>query len=761
MRLHGLAAAFVFYCSTALAQGQHTEPADMGSTSAPAETTVEPSPAPQTNTTTITILAKGSGIPLSKAEVKFAGQTLFADPKGNVTLTIPNDSKQFVTISRAGYLREEIPASSLASPGEYEIFLYPGTPDDDVVIVRGSRKPAISKKSVSIQEAAKVAPGGDVAQVVKLLPGVQSGNFGGEAVIRGSGPQDSKYYVDDIEVPFIFHVLNLSIIPGSMLTAVDFDSGGFGPEYGNATGGVISLRTTTDIPERAKTEWVVNIPFYSSLVHTRPLSETSSLTVSLRRSYLDLFLQEALNQQAKKEGTQTMTVSPYFADFHLIYLTKDDSGYTKYSLLSAYDGIKLVVPTDFASSSDGKAGLNMFAGFANFAVERQTRLNADWKYVTTPQFYYYSQNSDFFGNKVDITMNKFRAPTEFTKRLSKTEDLNVGFDPTMESATANLDSIRPNFDDPTADIEDAPKVKLNLKESYATLAGWANVDKDFGGLIISPGVRAQYNGQIKKTIADPRLRARYQVSERNMIKSAVGQYSSAPSPDNASKKWGNPDLDFIRSMHYILGIETKWNELWTTEFQGFYKTVDELVEQDTVKNYDNTGKLRSQGLEVFIRRNLTGRLFGWLSYTYSKTQIKEKPGDPWTNSQYDKTHIANVVGNYRLTGTWDLGGRFAYQSGGTYNKVYRGVYNADLDKYQPRTLPDDAYAGRMPDNKALTIYAKHDFLFDRSKMALRFGLESFWPQRQVQYVNYNYDYSETEEIKGLTAIPFLELQGEF
>src|SRR5205085_10059243 len=138
--------------------------------------------------------------------------------------------------------------------------------DDNVIVVTGKRRPQVSRKSVSIDESRRIAPGGDPAQVVKLLPGVQSrgGGFGNQVIVRGSGPRDSRYYIDDLEVPFIFHGIgNLSIIPGSLLQGVDFESGGFGPEYGDATGGIITLRTVTAIPERPHTEFVMNVPFYS------------------------------------------------------------------------------------------------------------------------------------------------------------------------------------------------------------------------------------------------------------------------------------------------------------------------------------------------------------------------------------------------------------------------------------------------------------------------------------------------------------------
>ena len=50
-----------------------------------------------------------------------------------------------------------------------------------------------------------------------------------------------------------------------------------------------------------------------------------------------------------------------------------------------------------------------------------------------------------------------------------------------------------------------------------------------------------------------------------------------------------------------------------------------MVATDSVNNLNNSGTLLSRGIEVFIRRNLTERLFGWLAYTYSINSQRDNP----------------------------------------------------------------------------------------------------------------------------------------
>jgi len=712
---------------------------------------------------TLRVSEKGSDLVVPKAEVKAGTSTLFSNQQGMVQLSIPKAGNGVVTVTRPGFEKAEIDFDELRATPAFEVRLLPGTPDDSVVVVRGTHKKTVSGKSVSIEEAAKVAPGGDAAQVVKLLPGVQSTGRGADVVVRGSGPHDSKYYIDDLEVPFIFHNFgNLSVIPGLFLQSVDFEAGGFGPEYGDATGGIITLRTKNDIPEHPHTEFTLNLPFYSGILHSRPLSADESLIVGIRRSYIDFFLKQFLARRNANGGTRgSTTLAPYFSDAEAIYLKKRDSGHTKVSLISAYDGLKAAFPSNAAQNENGEANINIYTAFANLGVEQETRLSRDWKYKTTPQIYYYRNTADIATSTDDYTVMKLRIPTEFTRRLGKDEELYVGADPAVAVASNDVYAVQFRRDDPTFDPEDAPLVKTVETVHYSTLGTWVAIDQAFGSLVVTPGARSFYNSQIKKVANDPRLRARLALNDQNTLKAAVGQYSESPTPLQASASRGNPDLAFIKAMHYVLGLETRWNETWTSEFQLYYKTARDLIDSDPATNYNNNGSLRSRGAEVFIRRNMTGRLFGWLSYTYSKTEERKDDAEAFHNAQYDQTHVLTLVGDYKLSGTYDLGGRYMYHTGNTFTTVSDAVFDADLDKYDKRPSEADTSAGRMPASNAITAYLTHDILYDTWKLSLRGGLESYWPRPQVSNVRYNYDYSKTVAITTLTSIPFFELKGEF
>jgi hypothetical protein len=83
---------------------------------------------------------------------------------------------------------------------------------------------------------------------------------------------------------------------------------------------------------------------------------------------------------------------------------------------------------------------------------------------------------------------------------------------------------------------------------------------------------------------------------------------------------------------------------------------------------------RTVGFELLLRRSLTEKLTGWLSYTLSRTTRTVRrtglaatvPGD------FDRTHVLNLIGAYDLGRSWRLGARFYFYTGRPYSNTFRG-----------------------------------------------------------------------------------------
>lgn len=77
-----------------------------------------------------------------------------------------------------------------------------------------------------------------------------------------------------------------------------------------------------------------------------------------------------------------------------------------------------------------------------------------------------------------------------------------------------------------------------------------------------------------------------------------------------------------------------------------------------------TGEARAYGIELLLRRK-TGRLNGWIAYTYSRSKryIAEiNDGKPYSPA-YDKPHEVSVVSNYEMNDRLTLSANWVYSSG--------------------------------------------------------------------------------------------------
>lgn len=697
------------------------------------------------------VMEKGTGRPIPRVEVVTEKGKLFTDRQGNIEVELSQQTP--LEFYRPGYQKAKVTPEQWLTANPYNLFLLPTAPTDNEVLVRGVKRPEVSRKKLEIEEAKAVAPRGDPAQVTKLLPGVQSGLFSPQITVRGSEPDDTLYYIDGIQVPFVYHGIGgISVVPEKLLDAVEFSAGGFGSQYGDATGGVVTLGSKPQIPEEPYTQAKINIPFFAGIYHERPLSENEAISASIRQSYLGYFVETLMEDSG-------VVIVPVFYDSHLRYIKTDGGTTTKVLALSSLDGLKAVLPSGGDESGNLKFDVRTY--FGALGLEHSQSIGGGWAYSIVPQVVFSKVTTEVIDSFVRIRGPQYRFPLEFSKRIEGSEKLFVGIEAEYSDVDVDILAPRVNPDDPFVDFEEAPIVESSTNVQEQQYAFWSSVDWRIGSVVLTPGIRAFHATQVNRSGWDPRLSGRWELSKQVRAKAAVGLYTRKPQPQESDENFGNPDLSFERSVHQIIGWERDWGQKWTMELQFYDKRWFDVVRSDPVLRFNNDGERKSRGFELFLRRNRTEKMFGWISYTYSKTEERENTAGIWGPSEVDQTHVLNVVGNYALSGQWSLGGRLNYHSGDRYTPVSDAVYNADYAKYQPRYQDNARFAERLPDYYQFDIYNVYDFLYDYWKLKLRTGIEYLSFSRPAFGVDYNYDYTEETFLTGLPPIPYIELSAEF
>jgi hypothetical protein len=79
---------------------------------------------------------------------------------------------------------------------------------------------------------------------------------------------------------------------------------------------------------------------------------------------------------------------------------------------------------------------------------------------------------------------------------------------------------------------------------------------------------------------------------------------------------------------------------------------------------------KAYGVEVMVKKS-TGKLTGWLSYSYSRTMLREMEdrgvatinGGAWYNAPHDKPHEVKLVANYKFTHRFSVSANLEYATG--------------------------------------------------------------------------------------------------
>ena len=193
--------------------------------------------------------------------------------------------------------------------------------------------------------------------------------------------------------------------------------------------------------------------------------------------------------------------------------------------------------------------------------------------------------------------------------------------------------------------------------------------------------------------------------------------------------------------------------------------LNENIERDVI---NTIGK--AYGFE-FLLKKPSGKLNGWLSYTYSRTFLKvEDPtaGETINNGNYypanfDKPNVVSMVGNYRVSQRFSFSVTSTYSTGRPITLPI-GTFNMGGS---PRVYYSERNAYRIPDffrtDFSMTLEGNHK-LDQKVHTSWTFGIYNIAGRDNPYSV---YFVLENGQIKGYqlavfaTAIPFLSFNLRF
>jgi hypothetical protein len=220
----------------------------------------------------------------------------------------------------------------------------------------------------------------------------------------------------------------------------------------------------------------------------------------------------------------------------------------------------------------------------------------------------------------------------------------------------------------------------------------------------------------------------------------------------------------------MLGLEQKITEAIGLDVQFYYKWLWNLewpstrtVERDgqeVLERYNNTGQGQCYGVEILLRHQLTNRFFGWISYSYSKSQRRSTlwTDQSWHNAEFDQPHHLVALASYKWPYDIVTGARFQYVSGNLRTPVNGTIYDADGDLYLP--IPGTSWSERGPDFISLDLRVDKRFVFNEWSINVFVDVQNVTNNKNGEFIYYNYDYTKWQYVRGMPIFPSVGIKVE-
>ncbi len=642
------------------------------------------------------------------------------------------------------------------------------------VLVEGERvKKEVNRTVLSIKEAEK-APGtfGDVLNVVKNLPGVaRTGPIGGNLVIRGSSPEDSKVFVNGAEVPILYHFVGLkSVVPSDMLESIEFYPGNFPVDYGRATGGIVDVKLKDLRPEKVGGSLDVNL-LDAGLYLEAPVGKKFALALGFRRSYFD-----GIIKQASSAGAPVNIESaPRYYDWQLSARATPNAKHDlKLFIFGSDDRLVAVAenPADLSPelrATEVSTSTTFYRSIIEYKAAPSDKVQNEFKIAQGRNWIYAGLGDQFY---LDLEFYNAQIRDTLTVKASESVKLRFGLDYLFLKTDMSIKFPQLPKEGESQGMPSLDSVQLSEGKSMVenSVAGFFEMEtRLFNRLTFVPGIRYDYFSRVNETALSPRMTLRGDVTEKWTLKGGVGLFYQEPSFDETDKIFGNPNLSLESAVHYSAGVEYSPLKHLTFDMTLFYKDLNnlvsrtsEIIERDgeiVPLRFNNGGEGRAYGMELLVRHEFANNFSGWISYTLSRAERKDFGSSGYRLFDYDQTHILTLLGEYQLPKNWSIGLRYRFVSGRLVTPRTGSVFNADRSVYEP--IFGEANSQRMPSFHQLDLRIDKRWVFENWMFTAYLDLQNATNRQNAEGWRYNFDSSEKRIRAGLPIIPVIGLKGEF
>lgn len=632
-----------------------------------------------------------------------------SDASGRYSIELPKEGKYMIKTQSVGMQPESYDVMVL-SKGTLDIYLRSeAVLLEEVSVVADADRNVASTElgltKISMQEAKnipKVLGENDIVQVALALPGVQSVGEGASGLnVRGGKTDQNLVLFNNITLYNPYHFFGFfSAFNANIIGETELYKGSVPARFGGRLSSILDVKIKEGDAENLSGKAGIS-PVTSKLNVNVPLVKgKTSLTMGGRATYSNWITRSIDNETIKNSD-------PAFYDLALeVSHRMKDNGSLKVTGYYSFDRFKLTPDSSFSYRNIGASVLwkkplkNNFilhssAAFSqySFTIKNQPSQPESFEYgfdirdlnLKSYVDYSWGGRHNLVGG-IDLKYYELKPGRlvplgEASQVTTRSLDTENG----IESAIFLSD----NFS-----IGTKLRMSAGIRYSSFTPLGARTINFYEDGVVKNNAslleTRSYGNGEAIDTYSGPegRISLTYLLTNNFSLKAnytSMRQYMHALSNTVSVSpldtwKLTDPNVKPQTSTQYSFGLfRNSQDNSIESSIEVYYKdytniidykvganlTLNELLEQDVLQ-----GVGRSRGIEFLLRKK-TGKLTGWIGYTYSRSEQKFQSEfaeetinlGEYFPSNFDKPHDFSLVANYKLSRRLSVSMNFIYTSG--------------------------------------------------------------------------------------------------
>ena len=519
------------------------------------------------------------------------------------------------------------------------------------------------------------APGAgqELSRIINSLPSVASvGENRQDMMVRGGGPTENGFIIDNIPIPSISHFNQddgrsngpIGLINTEMIESLEFYSNGFSAKYGNrlSSYGDIVYRSGND--EQLEGNMSLGLGGAGALLEG-PIGESTTYILSLRRSYLDV-IAGALNAGGLPSYDDIQGKLTFQPDYYNTITILSVNGNSLYE--RTQEDAMLEDQNNYGRRKNKQhtIGVNYRkiwneSSFSNSSISYSSQMgDGEFRDSFTKRVTSRAKNGMQSLSVRQVNQTKF----------SNKFNSEYGFE--ISSKEFQYDFLLNDL----AASQDLSLVNTSVFSTFRYLLT--------SKLLISTGVRFESNDYENDLLFSPRLNAKYNMNDgQSSIIYNVGRYYQNP-PEIYLSVEENRSITSVQTVQHSLTYErliSSSTKFTLAYYQKLYTNApmlpgdnpynEPLFLLDRLSMYSgviSNGRSIADGVELLIEKKRAENFYGLFGASVFNTTYTDFKGTS-RNRDYNYKYIINLIGGYRPQKDWEFSVRWSYFGGKPYTPI--------------------------------------------------------------------------------------------